>query len=425
MSDQESGTSEFIKKADAVRILQSSQSQYSAWVRKGLLPATKTVPQSVVVAFQAKITEDIETNIGIDEAARMLGKSVQTLQGWRRDGKIKKVNTDHRKGEYFSRAGIKKLLTQPLPRATDEKCRSCGTTSKPIYHRTCLDCFRQSEEKRFYDLYSRGSTLQDIGVNRGISRERVRQIIARAEKTIATINDVSDSSWLHAATLQRNKGNALTRTLWYQSIYTDPGKALAHASESRSVKSFMSDYKIPQSRLADFRQAFPSVYRAIRSRWSTEYDECKSCGLTRNKHRSYGYCTECYWTSAPFKELQKKSYLKHIDKRKRHNSIYLKEYYKRPEVVQRLKVKSDNELFSGNRDAALEQGGFRCTVCGISRDEQLSRYGKDLKVRHLDNDKDNNNLENLAAMCDSCFASSVHTYRHAQKRSEKPIEDTN
>lgn len=46
--------------------------------------------------------------------------------------------------------------------------------------------------------------------------------------------------------------------------------------------------------------------------------------------------------------------------------------------------------------------GYRCENCGITDYESRARYGKGLHIHHLDEDKSNNCLDNLVALCSKC-----------------------
>lgn len=66
-------------------------------------------------------------------------------------------------------------------------------------------------------------------------------------------------------------------------------------------------------------------------------------------------------------------------------------------------------LFGGNREAAIQRDGEKCVRCGVTREEHLVKFGKDITVDHIDGRGSktpkhlkNNSLDNLQTLCLSC-----------------------
>jgi 5-methylcytosine-specific restriction endonuclease McrA len=136
-------------------------------------------------------------------------------------------------------------------------------------------------------------------------------------------------------------------------------------------------------------------------RWSQYYDFCRICGLSSVKHKSLGYCEKCYSKSEEFKNMQKASRLRNKDHWYKNQKEYRKEYYKRPEVIKKMKKKHDQIKFGGNREKRLKKDNYCCSVCGMSLSESLKKYKRELYVVHL-NDKNNHSLDNLKTFCKDC-----------------------
>lgn len=58
--------------------------------------------------------------------------------------------------------------------------------------------------------------------------------------------------------------------------------------------------------------------------------------------------------------------------------------------------------FGGNRYVVLARDGYRCVRCGITKDEHMEKYGRDISVDHIDGDRSNNQPSNLQTLCLRC-----------------------
>lgn len=217
------------------------------------------------------------------------------------------------------------------------------------------------------EKYKSGLTLKEIGLEFNLSRERIRQIVMRA--------------------------------------ITDNAREIVASGVDLDLKEFIEEEKnvhaeyVSKRHISTLEDVDPVVKKE--KRWSKYYDKCRDCGTIFIKHQCHGYCTECYHKTELFKELQRSSRLRNIDARKKYVSEYCKKYYKRPEVVVKLKKKADLKLFGGNREAALKRDNYKCCVCGISQAESFEKLGRDLCVVHI-NGTSNHDLDNLITRCTDC-----------------------
>ena len=221
------------------------------------------------------------------------------------------------------------------------------------------------------DKYKNGITLEKIGKEFNLTRERIRQIIKRGFINEAR-NLVKDGITLNLEEFLKQKGK----------------EHLIASSERQGRNTSLIDKKNEINK---------------EKRWSKYYDSCRKCNTVIISHHSHGYCRKCYTKTKLFKEIQKASRLRNIEARKRHISEYSKRYFQRPEVIARLKERENIKLFEGNRERAILRDGERCRKCGLFREENRRKSGKDLYVLHIGNKK-NNRLENLITLCSHCFS---------------------
>jgi len=77
-----------------------------------------------------------------------------------------------------------------------------------------------------------------------------------------------------------------------------------------------------------------------------------------------------------------------------------------------MSYNSENYMFGGNREIAIQRDGEKCIKCGLTRDEHRVKYGRDITVDHMDGmgngvpkELKNNDLSNLQTLCLGCHAS--------------------
>ena len=85
---------------------------------------------------------------------------------------------------------------------------------------------------------------------------------------------------------------------------------------------------------------------------------------------------------------------------------YMKAYLKlHPEIKS---IKSMNKKrFGGLRSEILKRDGYKCVDCGMTNEEHIKKWKRNLTINHIDHKgrysyKQNNNLENLETLCLKC-----------------------
>ena len=240
-----------------------------------------------------------------------------------------------------------------------------------------LDDFPKSElsyeqihrQNDILDKYKDGWTLEEIGKEYNLTRERIRQIVERG--------------LIYSAKEIVRQGVVLDLKEFLK------GEKHKHLIAMRKRKGLGG------------RSRSPSIIKKEK-RWSRYYDRCRRCGSTIIPHQSHGYCRRCYSKTQIFKDIQRSSRLRNIEKRRKYVNAYSKIYSKRPEVIERRKKQWDLKYFGGNREKAIIQADEKCQICGLSRVEHQRRYNRDLFVVHVHNARDNS-LENLLVLCKKCF----------------------
>lgn len=272
--------------------------------------------------------------------------------------------------------------------------------------------------EKIFKLYQEGQTLQKIGDEFNITRERVRQILEKVAYQILAQEqelDLNDSgireSLIPQVQLLKKQISFASKEIRHDFEDNQISELIKQKmSEGIRPENFFSVQKYSEAigmNLTHFCKHCPDIVQIIqnnrRKRWSTHYAQCRMCGTTYIKHRSLGYCRNCYPRSKEVREMQMFSHYKNYEKRKTHIKEYSREYAQRDYVKKRSKIASDIKIYDGNREKAIERDKYKCVECGINREDCQERYGKDFFIRHIDNDKTNNNLENLKTLCYGCF----------------------
>src|SRR5487761_1544307 len=127
-------------------------------------------------------------------------------------------------------------------------------------------------------------------------------------------------------------------------------------------------------------------------RWSMNYDKCQSCGTTSIKHEARGLCRHCY-VKLPMIRTYRRNFVR--AGAEKYNAMTKANHFK------------DRFGSKTKRDEAFALYGDRCIDCGISREENKRKTGKDLGIFHVDFNLKNNNIDNLRPICVACHATRI------------------
>jgi len=250
----------------------------------------------------------------------------------------------------------------------------------PLQELSSEHSIRQSD---ILKKYKEGQTLEKIGKEYNLTRERIRQIVE----------------------------NGLIQSI---GVIIKEGITI-------DLKEFLKEEKHKHLQVAIEKQ---NIYRKEsflpkkERRWSKYYDRCRKCGTTIIHHCSHGYCRKCYPKTKIFKEMQESSRLRNIDKWKSYAKKYSKEYSRRPEVIAKMNKRWDLKYFGGNRERTILRDKERCQFCGLSREESYAKHNKDLIVVHINNLLDHS-LENLLTLCKNCFYDHMRDRKQIHKKLRK------
>lgn len=265
-------------------------------------------------------------------------------------------------------------------------------------------------------MYKEGKTLEEIGTVFNFTRSRAQQIVVKEIKKeiLVELNiyrvtpeekkllSFAVKEELHNIYLQnKNKKWSEKSKKIIEEIKIKMSKIPSYTIFS-TVSSYTQAVGVKQEILKKyFPDIIENIYSREKFRWSSLYNKCRNCGTTSVKHSAHGLCHNCWTKSNIFKDIQEASRLRNSDNWKKRQAEYSREYQKRPEVIAKARYENDKINFSGNRENAIKRDGEKCSLCGLSRDESLKKFNRDLYVKHINGC--NNNLENLRTVCLYCF----------------------
>lgn len=266
--------------------------------------------------------------------------------------------------------------------------------------------------KKILDLYKAGETLEEIGRQFAFTRSRAQQVVV---------------SELKKDILKRFGLKKLTKDelVLLDSAVKEEIKEISVKRKEREEKKIKDKIELKMQKLphqssflalstyekalgespGTIKKYFPDIAKDLKQKhkklWSWHYNKCRICGTVSVKHQSHGLCEKCYPKSDIFKEMQAASRIRNIDKWREKQKQYLKEYLKRPEVIAKKRRVHDLKNYGGNREKAMQRDEYKCTKCGITQEDSLQKFGKDLYVERIKKEK-GNVLENLITACQEC-----------------------
>jgi len=124
--------------------------------------------------------------------------------------------------------------------------------------------------------------------------------------------------------------------------------------------------------------------------------KCKICDKREATRK--GMCNICY-----LKDYRKKNREKI---RKRANAYYLKHL---DEIKAWAIMDRNIRRFGGNQYKAMERDNWECQICGMTNEQHIVIFGKNLNVHHLDGEgksskNRNDSLDNLQTLCFRCHS---------------------
>ena len=83
----------------------------------------------------------------------------------------------------------------------------------------------------------------------------------------------------------------------------------------------------------------------------------------------------------------------------------------------------NKDRFGGMREVVLERDEYKCVLCGMTNDEHIKKWGREITVDHIDgsgrnSNTKNNNLDNLRTLCLVCHGK-YDIGRYLSKKGEK------
>jgi uncharacterized OB-fold protein len=359
----------------------------------------------------------LDSMISKSEAMRLFNLSLSQFDVLESQNYIKSYPFKTQK-RYF-RNEIHQAIYQTL--GTDRKwsptrtsCDSCGRIDKPHYvSGYCLDCYKNTLEYFTLKKFINGLSFADIGREKSVSRERIRQLFEKAisneaENIFGEKYGEEDLAVIREETKKENKLNN-ARILYAEELLAKKDKAwqLVNSNKLTSAKALVSRLGMTAKAALILDETLPDVAEKLHAntnKWSFNYNKCIDCGTTEIPHRAKGLCESCYTKSDYHRAAQYKWRTNNYEHFREKQLQYEKEYYQRPEVKKRMTEKSYNKRYDGKREITIELAGYKCEDCGISRDEHKELFSQDLTVFHKNGDLSNNSQSNLAALCKRCLA---------------------
>jgi len=138
--------------------------------------------------------------------------------------------------------------------------------------------------------------------------------------------------------------------------------------------------------------------------------KCKKCGLEKNlsefyknkrtKDGLFPECKKCNIERTRKWQNENKEWARKID-----NNRY---YANREKRLALSKEVWANREWKGLREDILKRDGYKCVRCGMSQEEHMNKWGRDLNIDHINHDRKETTIDNSQTICVRC-----HGYKHA------------
>lgn len=100
----------------------------------------------------------------------------------------------------------------------------------------------------------------------------------------------------------------------------------------------------------------------------------------------------------------------------KYKNSYIEYRKKHPEVFKRGR---DNYLFGGNRITVMSRDGYKCVDCGMTNEEHIKKWGRELCVHHINGrgkrvkkEEKDSRLQNLQTLCFPCHHKKELKFKH-------------
>lgn len=391
---------------EAAKILDISVARFTI-LKKKYPDRIIQYPDKSRVKYYKRAIQDLKYN----QPKEVIPEQIKWSHFFLKCKKCKTTDFPHVESGYCSQCYI------PVPIRWSERytrCRKCKTIDQEhAIAGLCRSCYENSNYYLVPKYYKDGLTYQEIGDELKISRERARQILKKVSQS--SIAEKSEGVAKGISSLKKESKRKRVYDEWYPKIDKYHLRYLSVARGYYSINRFCVEQSIPLTARFVIEENFPDIFEVIserKERWSWSYDYCLMCKTTELSHKAHGYCEKCYPKSDVWKARQKVSYLKNREKRLAYNREFSKKYYSREDIKLKQQKKQDLYYYDGNREKALVRDKYLCAQCGIDRKTSYERHGVGFRVRHIDNDRSNNDLDNLLTLCSSCFSKNIWKSRH-------------
>jgi len=152
--------------------------------------------------------------------------------------------------------------------------------------------------------------------------------------------------------------------------------------------------------------------KLITGRGKTEF--CQPCSKKGKNHHMWGkHHTEA--TKQKQSELAIKRFQNPKEREKvqgKNNGMFGKKL--KPETILKISGKNNHNYIHGNgyapytkkfrliRNEILERDNYTCQKCGLTQEEHINKWARDIEIHHIDYNRENCEKINLITLCHKC-----------------------